>query len=436
MLVEDLLERVAGRSEAADAVRKTDETLTLSFEAGRLKAVSYEQEEGVNLRVLVEGKMGFAGTTTGDAVPLVESAFASARLGDTVPLALPRPAPLPAVATHYPRAAAAAVGDLADLGRELLERLSQDGCQVSVTAERSVGSVRVVNNLGVSASYDVSSISLSAELTRVAGDDVLIISDYLAGADTPDPAEVDLLVDGMLRRLGWAGRGAAIESGSYSVCFAPAGLPVLLLPLRQACLGKSVLQGISPLAGKVGTQLLDPGFSLSDDPLLDGRAGSRPIDDEGVTSRGLALIEKGTVGGFIYDLETAARAGCLPSGHGHRSTFGKPQATYSNVVLAPGANSFPELLAVVGDGLLVYELLGVGQGNVIGGAFSHPVALAYRVVNGEIVGRVKDATVAGNAYELLARIAGIGSDMKWSGNLGVPSVVIEGVAVAGGRLRG
>src|SRR5207247_4420714 len=58
------------------------------------------------------------------------------------------------------------------------------------------------------------------------------------------------------------------------------------------------------------------------------------------------------------------------------------------------------LLGDIRDGLLVDELIGVGQGNVTGGAFSHPVALAYRIERGAITGRVKDAAVAGNGYGL------------------------------------
>ena len=82
------------------------------------------------------------------------------------------------------------------------------------------------------------------------------------------------------------------------------------------------------------------------------------------------------------------------------------------------------------DGLLVDDLIGVGQGNVIGGAFSHPVALAYRIERGEISGRVKDAAVAGNVYELLKRIAGLGDDARWTGARFAPSLLLEGVSVA------
>ena len=430
-MIAELLERASRRAEGADVVLKTDETTSLIFEAGRLKSTSHAQERGVNLRVIAGGRMGFSGSTAEDPAAIVEAAFASARVGETVRIELPPPAALPVVITHYPRAAAASVSDLAQIGQFVLSRLSRDRCQVNVSVERSLGSVRVANSSGVDASYDVTTVSVSAELTRVRGDDVLIVSDFRAGADLLPPAELERMVEEIVQRVEWAERGAEAPAGNLPVCFTPAGSSVLLTPLKLALQGKSVIQGVSPLGEKRGKPMLDSGFTLTDNPLLDGRSGSRPVDDEGVPCRKLPLIDQGKVAGFIYDLETAGRASVAATGHARRSTFGKPQAAYSNLVVDPGALEFPELVAQIRDGLLVDELLGVGQGNVIGGAFSHPVALAYRIINGEVVGRVKDVAVAGVVYELLKRIAGLGKEVRWIGSVGVPAMVIEGVSVTG-----
>lgn len=430
-MIAELLDRASRRAEAADVVLKTDETTSLIFEAGRLKSSAHAQEQGVNLRVVAGGRMGFSGSTADDSAAIVEAAFASAKVGESVRIELPPPAPLPSVVTHYPRAASASVGDLAQLGTFVLSRLSRDHCQVNVTVERSLGSVRVANTSGVDASYDVTTVSVSAELTRVQGDDVLIVADYLAGADLPTSAQLEAMVQQITQRVEWAGRPAQAPSGNLPVCFTSPGSSVLLTPLKLALQGKSVVQGISPLAEKRGQPMFDPGFSLTDNPLLDGRSGSRPVDDEGVPCRRTPLIEQGKVCSFIYDLETAGRASVPPTGHARRSTFGKPQASYSNLVIDPGVLEFSELVAQVRDGLLVDELLGVGQGNVIGGAFSHPVALAYRIINGEVAGRVKDVVVAGVVYELLKRITGLGKDIHWIGSVGVPAMVIEGVSVTG-----
>jgi len=201
-----------------------------------------------------------------------------------------------------------------------------------------------------------------------------------------------------------------------------------------------VLQGISPLAGKKDQQAFDIRFSITDDPVVSGRPGSRPVDDEGVPSAALPLVAGGVVRHFVYDLETAARAdhGAQSTGHGARGIFGKPHIGYSNLVVgvadaAPPAESSVfggGLVAGVGDGLVVDDLIGVGQGNVSGGAFSHPVALAYRIEKGEITGRVKDAAVAGNAYDLLQRIGGAGGDGRWRSSRWSPSLLLEGVSVA------
>jgi PmbA protein len=145
----------------------------------------------------------------------------------------------------------------------------------------------------------------------------------------------------------------------------------------------------------------------------------------------LALIERGTLRAFVYDLETAARAGTASTGHGRRSTFGKPGISFSNLLIRKGTAGEEALLEEMGHGLIVDELIGVGQGNVIGGSFSHPVALAYRVDGGEITGRVKDAAVAGNAYELLKRIRMVGSAAKWiGGSRLVPPLLLDAVNVA------
>ncbi|MGH7751422.1 MAG: metallopeptidase TldD-related protein, partial [Gemmatimonadales bacterium] len=214
-------------------------------------------------------------------------------------------------------------------------------------------------------------------------------------------------------------------------------------PLEQALSGKSVLQGVSPLAGRVGERVADARVAITDDPLLDRRPGSRPFDDEGVPSVRLPLVVDGVLRAFVYDLETAARAGAGTTGHGQRGTFTKPGIAYSNLVFGspeglvdrrhePGAGSRTPgggLLAGIGDGLLVDDLIGVGQGNVISGAFSHPVALAYRVRNGEVVGRVKQAAVAGNVYQLLKGPIGWGTTSRWVGSRRQPTILLEGVSV-------
>jgi PmbA protein len=445
-VIEQLLTLARRRADGgADALWRRAERTSIAFESGRLKGAGTAEEAGVNLRVRHRGRVGVAGSTAAEHPPddLVSRALASAELGEELALSFPSAAPLPAVSTFFAAAANAPLDRLTAIGRSLLDRLARDGCQINVTIERETVETRVANTAGAVAAYRSTGVGVSAEVWRIAGDDVLAIADAYEGADLPSDEALAALVRSILTRLESALRVVAPPEGALPVVFTPPGLSALLLPLTQALSGKAVLQGISPLASRVGERVFDARVSLSDDPLRAGRTASRPVDDEGVPSRVVPLVQQGVVERFIYDLETAARAHTASTGHGQRGIFGKPAPGYTNIVLdgagrgrgktgslAPSAELGGGLLAGVRDGLLVDELIGVGQGNVIGGAFSHPVALAYRIERGVIAGRVKDAAIAGNAYELWKRVGDFGGDARWTGSRYAPSVLMEGVSVA------
>jgi PmbA protein len=435
----DLARKSAGAA-GADCLWRRSERTSVTFESGRLKAAGITEEAGVNLRVVSGGRVGTAGSTAMDAPPaeLVTRALAAAELGEPLALVFPSSAPLPRVPTSFERAGSASLDALIAMGREVVERLAREGCQVNVTVERETASTRVANTAGADGAYRSTGVAISAEVWRIAGNDVLAIGDGFEGADLPRPEALAALIQSIRSRLELALKIVDSPEGSLPVVFTPAGLSALFLPVTQALSGKAVLQGISPLAGKVGERVFDPAFTLADDPLTAGRSASRPIDDECVPSRVTPLVERGVVKGFMYDLETAARAGAASTGNGQRGIFSKPVPGYTNIVLGEEGRGKGEggalgggLIADIKDGLLVDDLIGVGQGNVIGGAFSHPVALAYRIQGGQITGRVKDAAVAGNSYELLKRIAGFGNDRRWYGARSAPSLLLEGVSVAG-----
>src|SRR5216110_1319491 len=447
-MIDRLLESARVRVDGADALWRREEQTAVTFESGRLKSAGISEEAGLNLRVLAGGRMGVAGTTAAKPDPgeLVTRACASAELGEVVELAFPNPSPqsLTPIPTFFDRTANASLAELIRMGRLLVERLARPDCQVNVSVQREVADTAVGNTAGARGEYRATGIGVTAEITRIAGDDVLMIYDQYVGADMPGDADLETLVRSIETRLAAALTVVTPPDGALPVVFTPAGLAAVVLPLEQALSGKTVLQGSSPLAGKVGETLFDVRLSIFDDPLTPGRPASRPIDDECVPSRATGLVEQGVVGRFVYDLETAARAKTESTGNGRRGFFGKPHIGYTNFVFGMGPthggarHGLPlppsdvggGLIADMQDGLIVDDLIGVGQGNVISGAFSHPVGLAYRVQRGEVTGRVKDAAVAGNAYDLLKKIGGFGTDGRWLGARWSPSLLLDGVSVA------
>jgi PmbA protein len=216
---------------------------------------------------------------------------------------------------------------------------------------------------------------------------------------------------------------ATISSGDLPVIFTPEGMNVLLLALTMGVNGKNVFLGASPLAGKLDEKIADERLSIVDNPLIDYAGSSGQWDGEGAPHQVTPLIENGVLKNYLYDLDTAGRAGTKTTGHG-------VGCNPTNLVIKEGDTSYADMVKNTKEGLIVHDVLGLGQGNPISGAFSVNLQLAYKIENGVIVGRVKDVMLAGNTYDALKNIAAIGDKAEWAGgSLLTPPIQIAGLSV-------
>ena len=185
------------------------------------------------------------------------------------------------------------------------------------------------------------------------------------------------------------------------------------------------------MGDKKGRQVFAPELSIWDDATTDFCPASSICDDEGVPSQRTPLVENGVVMSFLYDLQTAGETGMKSTGNASRSLTSLPSPSLSALLIREGKTSFEEMLADVKEGLVIEQLMGATQGNILGGEFSGNVLLGYKVQNGQIVGRVKDTMISGNVYEILKEGIVIGSDWRWvGGSLRTPPIYCPSVAVA------
>jgi len=431
----NLLDQLTGRADQAEIFTTNGETTTVGFKANELRSAEVSESSGTSLRVLANGRLGFAGTTDPEAqAQLVENVLASAQHSDEVPLRFPGPQPGPAVQVYDADLARLSIADLSEMGREIIAtiRQAEPDVHVEMELERGVRQWELANTAGLHVGDEHSTLSLSIMVERVREDDILIVFDYFAtttlvDGDTP----LDFARD-IARRLELARRDATLVGGEMPVLFSPRGAVVLALPLDAGLNGKNVFMGISPLAGRVGEQVFDERLTVVDDGTLDGRPGSASHDAEGVPHRRHTLIENGVLRGFLYDLKTAALSGpeVESTGHGSRGIFSPPSPSATNTVVAGGEASLEDLLAQMGRGLLVESVLGLGQGNVISGAFSNTLGLAYVVEGGEVVGRVKDVSIAGNVYQDLQHVQAISREGAWVyGDTWLPHILLPALNV-------
>lgn len=431
--MEAILEKARRVAEEAEVFWVSSEETPVHFEANRLKQVQAKQSTGVALRLVKGGRVGFASSNDpDDAEGLVNMAVETAQFGTQARFQFPGPIKYPRVPVFDPATEKVTVKKMISLGEELVAAITAHTpeilCEAYVTKE--VYSLRIANSRGGEAQYRTSTFALGIEGTLIHGTDMLFVGDGQSSCHPIlDTGEVAGLVKNQLelaRTTANVGRSKPLP-----VIFTPHGTAdALVSPLMAALNGKLVLQGASPLAGKLGETLFDEKLSLSDDPTIAYRPHSRPCDDEGVASERTPLIEKGTVAGFFYDLQTAALAGTRSTGNGSRGG-GLPGPAPSAFIIAPGSTTFEEMVGDMKEGLVIEQLMGAAQSNVLGGDFSGNVLLGYKVEMGKIVGRVKNTMVSGNIYQVLKDITALGSESRWVGSsLHTPAIYCPRLSVA------
>jgi PmbA protein len=430
--MEQILTLAKKQAEAAEVFEISTEETQAHFEANHLKQLRTNQSTGLALRIIKKGRVGYA-TSSGsaNAQEMVAAAVETAAFGTGAKFELPGPQDYPRIGIFDAKVSSVPIKDMVQLGEVMITAVTAHtpGILCEAGVSRGVISVRLLNSAGGQTQYRKSCFSMSIEGTLIQGTDMLFV--WESGSSCHPLSDTKKITDVVLHQLDLAKELAKAPTRSLPVIFTPDGVTALMMPLMSAFNGKTVFEGASPLGDKVGKTMFDKKFSLGDDPTIAYRPSSRPCDDEGVPSQRTSLVSRGVVKGFFYDLQTAGLAEKQSTGNGSRGRGSLPSPSPSAFIITPGKTTFNDMVADIKEGLVVEQLMGAEQGNILGGDFSGNVLLGYKIENGKIVGRVKDTMVSGNVYKILKDIPAIGSEAKWvMGFLNTPPIYCQGLSVS------
>jgi PmbA protein len=430
--VERILNEAKKVAEEVEVFCVTSDTTPVQFEANRLKHIQSKQSTNVALRIIKDGRIGYATSTNlKESRRIVDSAVETAKFGMKAEFEFPSLDSYPKVVTYDPAIRRVSTEEMTELGEKMISSVRDNTPELQCEASISKGtvSVRLINSRGGQAEYRKSVFSLGVEGQLIHGTDMLFVGE---GQSSCHPIhDISGITEIVFQQLEFSRNNTTIKTDALPVIFTPRGVAsALVQPLMAGLNGKLVLEGSSPLVNKLGIKFFDNNLSIFDDPTIDFQPGSRPCDDEGIASQRTPLIEHGVVSNFLYDLQTAALAGKKSTGNGERHGS-LPSPSVSTLIISEGETTFNDMVANIKEGLVVEYLMGAGQGNTLGGDFSGNVLLGYKIENGKIVGRVKDTMVAGNVYKILNHIAAIGSETVWvSGVLKTPPIFFSSVSVS------
>lgn len=178
--------------------------------------------------------------------------------------------------------------------------------------------------------------------------------------------------------------------------------------------GEAVIKGRSLFRDRLGEQVASPLFRLVDDPTNPLAYTATELDGEGLAARRNVLIDGGVLQQFVHNSYSARRAGTVSTGNAVRGGFkGTPGVGALALQVQPGTRSQAELISDITDGVLVQSVSGMHSGvNPISGDFSTG-ASGLLISNGQLGGPVREFTIASTLQRMLLDVLEVGGDIDW-----------------------
>ncbi len=425
-------------ADAAEAIMAERQSLSVNVRNQKLEEVEREEARDLGVRVFVgqqQASVSGSDLSAGGRARLVERAVAMAKLAPPDPYA--GLAPAERLSKDPDRDL-----DLYDATEPSAEQL-EERARTAEAAARAVEGVtnsdggsagwaasqwRFVTSGGFSGRHRASAFSLAA--SAVAGES----SGMETGAegrstrwqsDLPSPESIgDAAGRRAVAKLG----PRKLDSRFGTVAVENRLAASVLGPLIGAISGPSVARGVSFLKDKLGERIFPEGVNIVDDPYLPRRLGSSPFDDEGVAPERRAIIADGLLTTWLLNTAAARQLGLETTGHASRGLAGPPGVSTHNLTLEPGEKDLAGLMKDAGEGLLITSMFGPSL-NPNSGDWSVGVS-GFWFEGGEIAYPVSEITVAGNLPNIYSKLV-VGSDLEIRGASNAPSLLVEGVAIAG-----
>ncbi|MEI8650170.1 metalloprotease PmbA [Paraglaciecola sp. Hal342] len=188
----------------------------------------------------------------------------------------------------------------------------------------------------------------------------------------------------------------------------------------SAISGGNLYRKSSFLLDKLGEQVLPSWFNISERPFIMRGLASSAFDHEGVRTKDSEIVTDGVLNQYLLTSYSARKMKMQTTGHA---------GGIHNWLIKSSGQSDQQMLAELGTGLLVTELMGQGV-NVVTGDYSRGAA-GFWVENGVIQYPVHEITIAGNLADMLKNIVAVGAEIESRGSIQTGSILIDNMQVAG-----
>ncbi|MBI2607970.1 MAG: TldD/PmbA family protein, partial [Deltaproteobacteria bacterium] len=201
-----------------------------------------------------------------------------------------------------------------------------------------------------------------------------------------------------------------IEAGTYPVILSRFAVSTLLQYMMWLALsGKTFEEGTSAFSGKLNSQVFDPQFNLSDDPIV-STDFPQIFDAYGEEKKKLSVIEKGVLKNVSYN-------------HYYANRFQKPSTAsevfgsgsgFTHLKLHAGKKSFQELIQETEKAILVTRFWYVNASNPRSLTFTGVTKDGtFLIENGKIAKPIRKLRFTESLLKAFSKVDAISKDAAW-----------------------
>ncbi len=439
-----LAEQVASGARDGESVEvyvARSETSTVKAYGGEIESFTSAVNEGMGVRVVRDGRQGFAHAGTlaaevkADVLAEARENMVFGEVDQWSGLAEPDGVEAVEIDPWSDELVAMEAGRKIDLALDLERRVLAGDPRIKGVRTASFGSSAgesaVATTGGIRARHRGTYCSMGVSAMAESGDETMMGYGYDAarGPNGLDGEQVAFDAVERATRLLGATQPASVR---VSAVLEPRHAASLLGIVGGMLGGERVLKGRSPFAERLGEAIASPLLTLTDDPTAEDSLAAASFDGEGLASRRNVLIRGGELLAFLHNSYTGRRSGSGSTGSAVRSYRSTPGVGARALTVEPGAGTLDELIASVDLGILVQSMTGLHSGvNPVSGDFSVGVE-GMMIRDGEPAEPVREATIAATLPRLLLDIAAVGGEIEWlPGGSGMAPLVVGGVSLSG-----
>jgi len=207
------------------------------------------------------------------------------------------------------------------------------------------------------------------------------------------------------------------EKFTGTVIFTPSCLGQFLGYLSESLSDTYIMQGVSPLIGKIGEKIADERITLTLESSSSDIVNGEVITSDGFRTEDTVIIENGILRSFLLSLYAANKTGNKVT---KNSSF--------DIVMKEGGCSLDEMIKNTKRGLLVGGFSGGMP--AVNGDFSGVAKNSFYIEDGRVKGAVTETMINGSLTGMLISVNAVSSERVKDGSTILPYLSVGGIVIS------